>query len=105
MKLPDFSRQLAVLSRFRYGKLVRPERDWFVLLLATLALILLSGAWNAWMFTYGTKVVPQVEDSSSITGPSENTLKEANALFERRAAEEGRYRSEYRFVDPRLSGS
>lgn len=105
MKLPDLSKQLAFFARFKYGKHVKPGRDWLILLLVTIMLLVLSGAWNAWMFFYGTHVAPVESAGEAAPVLSTEKLEAAEALFERRAEEEGRYRNEYHFVDPRLPGS
>ena len=89
----------ASLKGIRYGDALRPSRDWLMLL--TIALLLLVGsiAWNLWTFSEVTKGDPignEAPPASTDTG----VIDSAARLFEERRAEEARYHSEYRFVDP-----
>lgn len=87
------------LHAVEYGEVLRPARDWFVLLSIAAVLILISAAWNVWVFVQagrGEPVGAQVE----APGGSANAIERAQALFEARRLEDARYRSEYQFVDP-----
>lgn len=91
------------LKGIHYGTALRPSRDWLTLLTLMVALLLASVAWNLWAFskvtegeTIGTET-PQQADTTA-------TFDAVNKVFEMRAAEDARYRNEYRFVDPSTGG-
>ena len=84
---------------FTYGERLRPQRDWLVLLSITGVLLAISVAWNLWLFARVTNG-EQIGDQQAQTQVHGAKLDAMNALFERRAQEEGRYLNEYRFVDP-----
>lgn len=102
MQTPDFKKQLRVLERFRYGKRIHPERDWLILLGIASLLLLVSGAWNVWVFMTGSDIQPSMETATTTPEISPYMLDETTVLFENREREEERYRNEYRFVDPTL---
>lgn len=88
-----------ILRRISYGETVRPVRDWFVLLSITAILVALSIGWNALLF--------RDLEAGGVTAPGEGVtafdalpIESVRAVFEARKAEELRYTSEYRFVDP-----
>src|SRR5687768_5640140 len=86
-----------------YGRQVRPERDWFVLLGIATAIFLLSAAWNGYLFlrvAYGG-MLGEGAPTSELTAPDFAELKEVTALFEERAVLSRKYKDgTYRFVDP-----
>ena len=93
------------LKRFTYGKRVRPARDWLVLIIIALIALAGFGVAGAWVYLEGARgrsgeVIPLL--APELSG---DALERTEALFERRALEESRYRSEYQFVDPSLPGS
>ena len=101
MKLP-FASSLSFFSKLSYGKRIHAVRDWFVVLVIALVLALLSALWNTWTFF---RVVEGEQIGVATTTPSvfsPATLEGAQQMFDRRALEEARYRSEYRFSDPAL---
>ena len=101
MKLPKLNlKSLAFLS---YGPQVRPARDWLVLISIALVLFLASAGWNAWLFyrVIGGETLEAAAPSSSSAFTTDSITK-AEALFDERAAEAARYRSEYKFIDPSL---
>ncbi len=88
-----------ILSRISYGSGVHPARDWSYLLLLAAILIAISIAWNMWLYqevqegaTLGEEVPATPVDIAPIEA--------VRAVFEERKAEEQKYRTEYRFVDP-----
>ena len=91
---------------FVYGARIRPTRDWFVMLLVTLVLLVVSVGWNVFMFT-------QFENGKSTTQTTPlaqeqgvgDAVAQVQALFQQRATEEGNYQRTYHFVDPSLPGS
>lgn len=89
------------LKKLSYGDVIRPMRDWFVLLAVATALVGASIAWNVWMLR-------SVEAGGTLGGPAEAEpfdaapVQAVRATFDARAQEEARYRSQYRFVDPSL---
>lgn len=97
LALPKNLTKLALSPRS--GK-QRPLRDWFVLLLSTAILVLASGAWNAWVFYTAASGGTLGEPIALTPAPDTSSLDAVRALFENRAAEEAKYRTEYRFVDP-----
>ncbi|MEK9184256.1 MAG: hypothetical protein AAB892_00830 [Patescibacteria group bacterium] len=88
------------LPHFARSSRRRPIRDWFSLLTIAFVILLASVAWNVWTFTRvtsgqlvgGTPIETQAPDISALEAVQE--------IFASRAAEEARYRAEYRFVDP-----
>jgi hypothetical protein len=84
---------------FSYGEKLRPQRDWFVLLVVAGVLLAISVAWNLWLFSRVTNG-ELIGDQQAQTPVHGAKLDAMNALFERRAQEETRYLNEYRFVDP-----
>lgn len=90
---------LNILKRINYGPRLRPSRDWLVILAIAFTLLLCSVVWNLWTFarvTGGETIGTQSPPPATADLPVDSV----NRIFERRAAEEARYRSEYRFVDP-----
>jgi hypothetical protein len=77
-----------------------PSRDWLVLLSVFLLLLAVSIAWNIWFFASVLEGEDVVAPGNGEGTVEESSLQRANAMFEARALEEVRYRSEYRFVDP-----
>lgn len=101
MKLPKLNTKF--LSFLSYGPRVRPFRDWFVLISIGVLLLLASAGWNTWLFYR----IFNGEALAPVTAPqganfSTEALTKAEALFSARATEEGKYKTEYRFVDPSL---
>ncbi len=103
MKLSSASLRTA-LRHLSYGDHIRPARDWFTLLAAAVFLVAVSLVWNLWLLrsveqggVIGTEAAPETFDAAPI--------KSVQGVFEVRKAEELRFKREYRFVDPQLSGS
>ena len=87
------------LKSVRYGTALHPSRDWLVLLACAFVGILASIAWNLWTFTKVTEGEPIGTEALS-PAADRAPVDAVTKLFEKRAAEEARYRNEYRFVDP-----
>jgi hypothetical protein len=103
MKLPkQFS---GLTNLFHYGDRVHPARDWFFIVTVLSGLIVASAIWNSFLFL--RVVNGQYIGVTATTTPSvvNSSLDDVHKVFDARAAEENRYRSEYRFVDPSLPGS
>ncbi len=96
-------KQLALLSRITYGKRVHPQRDWLMLLAVAMMLLIVAALWSAVLYARGTHRDTDTQTPVAPTGVSLEALEKTTALFEARAQEEERYRSEYRFVDPKQS--
>jgi hypothetical protein len=95
MKKPSLS-----LSALKYGPRIRPVRDWLVMLTIFALFLLISLAWNLWLFsqvTSGNKIGTQSSQPAV-----EIKLDQVKTLFDSRAAEQTRYIQEYKFVDPSL---
>jgi hypothetical protein len=105
MNLNSRTINLSFLKRFTYGKRVRPARDWLVLIM--IALITLGGfvVAGAWVYLEGARARDGQVFPFLVPNLSDDALERSEALFERRALEAERYRSEYQFVDPALPGS
>ncbi|MEA2701796.1 MAG: hypothetical protein QOE22_505 [Candidatus Parcubacteria bacterium] len=91
------------LKGLHYGTALRPSRDWLVVLTLTFVLMLASVAWNLWTFakvTGGEPIGTEAPQQTAGTASTDEVVK----LFEERAAEEARYRNDYRFVDPSGTG-
>ncbi|MHB0865578.1 MAG: hypothetical protein ACYC1Y_01605 [Minisyncoccota bacterium] len=90
------------IKRTRLSSRIDPERDWLILITATLILLAGIVVWNAWAFD-------TVANGGSIGRPATSTppvfnqasLDGIHAIFSARAAEEAKYASgEYQYVDP-----
>ena len=95
-------KQLSGLSHITYGKRVHPSRDWLIVLVVALLLLVASGLWGTILFIRGAEAEALGESIGNAPSVSGKILEQTSALFEERALEEGRYRNEYRFVDPSL---
>lgn len=97
--MKHFSLSTKSLKGISYGKALRPSRDWLLLLGLVFICLLASVGWNLWTFT-------NVTEGGSVGAPAPaqdanaSAVDSVSALFEERALEEARYRSDYRFVDP-----
>lgn len=89
------------LQRFSYGDRMRPSRDWLFLLAASVILVLASVAWNAWLFM-SVQQGDVIGSAEAIESFDAKPVETAREVFRARATEEGKYRGEYRFVDPSL---
>ncbi len=84
----------------RVGDKKRPSRDWLALLAIALLLLIASIGWNVWTFIRITSGEVVGEGPSVVTGPDTSALERVREVFTNRKAEEQRYLTEYRFVDP-----
>jgi len=82
---------------------MHPARDWFMLLAAALILVLASVVWNVWLLTKVERG-ETIGTQAPVQGFEAAPIDSVRAIFEKRKAEELRYRQEYRFVDPSLPG-
>lgn len=88
------------LALLRYGKVIRPHRDWLLVLVVTLLLLIGSGVFNAWLFS---KVVRGEFLGDAVEAPvaaTLDTLEEVEEVLEERRAKEMQYRTEASFIDP-----
>jgi hypothetical protein len=75
-----------------------PERDWFLLFIVTLVLMVVSILWNMWFFAHieeGSGVI--LQEGASLEAYSATRVHE---IFDMRAAEASRYGTDYSFIDP-----
>ncbi|HEX8591619.1 MAG TPA: hypothetical protein VF696_02645 [Candidatus Paceibacterota bacterium] len=97
------SNTLSKIKISGYGSRLRPQRDWLFLLGAAVVLLTLGVFWHTWLFSK----VTSGEGGESDTAQQEVRATELDAvrgLFDKRRAEEERYLSEYRFIDPATRG-
>ncbi len=99
MTLPPFiTKYLKKLPHTEGAGRPDPARDWTLLLSSALLILLASVAWSAWFF-FSVLQEPAVAPPPPQTG-DDSGIEDVRASFEERAAEEARYRAEYRFIDP-----
>jgi len=84
----------------RVGDKKRPSRDWLALLTLALLLLIASIGWNVWTFIRITSGEVVGDERPVVKGPDTSALEQVREVFNRRKAEEQRYFTEYRFVDP-----
>ena len=87
------------LKGIHYGSRLRPDRDWLVLLGTWLLLFLVSIGYNVWLFSRVTNGESLDPNATSFEAKPVD-VSSMTATFNARAAEQERYLSEYRFVDP-----
>lgn len=83
-----------------YGERLNPVRDWLILLLVAAALLVVSAVMNVFMYIgvrNAPSHTPMVSDQPAIDAKS---VAAVEAIFQKRAAEEGNYEHVYQFVDP-----
>ncbi len=100
MSISNFSNSF--LKRLRAGAHQDPVRDWILALI--FSTIVLAGVivWNAWAFDTVSRggIIGSVATSPSQV-LTNSSLDAIHSVFEKRAAEEAKYRTgTYRFVDP-----
>lgn len=78
----------------------KPSRDWFILLAIAFLILIASIGWNVWAFVRITSGEATGSAAQGPQGPDVSVVEQVRTVFETRAAEENRYRTEYRFVDP-----
>jgi hypothetical protein len=100
----------SILDSFKkgmaYGERIKPVRDWLLLLLAAIVLLVASIGWNVLLFNQ----FQDVKSATSSTTPQAldkigNSITQVQSIFQQRAAEEENYQKTYHFVDPSLSGA
>jgi hypothetical protein len=92
-----------IFKKSMYGQLLRPKQDWFVILAIAAALLVISIAWNLWLFdaVKGGAVLRNAPATPTTLSASEQTLGAVQQAFVARAQEETKYETGvYTFVDP-----
>jgi hypothetical protein len=84
----------------RIGDRRKPSRDWLILLTLAFLILIASIGWNVWAFVRITNGEVSGSTTTSTNGPDISIVEQVRGVFVERAAEEQRYRTEYRFVDP-----
>lgn len=99
MNLNSLTSQVRALKLPQYGESIRPVRDWFVLLAIALTILVLSLGYHMWLFI---RVLQgeQIGEAQTTNPYDLSALEQVDAVFSERAAEEARYKNDYRFVDP-----
>lgn len=96
------------ISKLRFSKpsiggyAIHPIRDWFMIVGIALALLITSVGWNMWLFSRAIEGEAIGEAPAPANTYDLSSLDTVRAIFDRRQAEEARYRNDYRFVDPSL---
>lgn len=85
---------------FRYGDRLQPVRDWFVLVTIGVILLLMSLAWNTWLFSRVTNG-EAIGTATSTPALTTTSIDSVTALFQKRADIETQYKNGH-FVDPSL---
>jgi len=90
------------LRRFSYGKQIKPERDWSVLIVVSSLLLAASVGGNLWLFEHvagGGSLGDTPQESAPVF--SQEALETINKIFSERASEQMKYRNgTYHFIDP-----
>lgn len=93
-----------LLKRIKFLNRLDPARDWIVLLIISILVLVCIVVWNAWAFDMiangGT-----IGSSATSTQPvlKSATIGDVHSIFEKRAAEEVNYMSGvYQYADPSL---
>ncbi len=94
------SHLIKLIRVFRYGDSIRPQRDWLVVMLIAGVLLIGSASWSYYLFGRISGGDLLGGHSQTVAPVDTASLETVRAVFEARAAERERYRSEYRFVDP-----
>lgn len=98
LKFNSLSSIANAARRFSYGSRIRPQRDWFVLVSVSLALLVASAGWSYWLFhNASVDGTSEAVPGASINVSAFDTVR---TVFEKRAAERAHYLTDYRFVDP-----
>jgi hypothetical protein len=86
----------------QYGERLNPARDWLVLVSISAVLLLMSLAWNAWLFN---RVTNGAAIGTATSTPTLNpaAIDSVNELFQKRATIETEYKNAH-FVDPSVPG-
>jgi hypothetical protein len=101
MTLPPFlTKYLSVFRAKKHDHTTNPTRDWLILLVLSLVALIASVIWNLWFFSEALSDKGSTAPTTTSNEDTSDSVERAKARFEARALEEGRYRSDYRFVDP-----
>ncbi len=101
MTLPPYlQKYIKLLRRESKGDALNPHRDWHSAVVLFLVFFVASVIWNVWLFSEALSGKEGLITSTPEEAADTSFLEQADLLFEERESEAGRYRSEYRFVDP-----
>lgn len=87
---------------FSYGKRIHPARDWSVLLLVSILMLVASIGGNLWLFEHvaGGGLLGEIPQGAPPVF-SQASLDTISKIFDNRAIEENKYQNgTYRFIDP-----
>lgn len=90
-----------LLSKLRYASDPHPRRDWLLLCVLFLVVLLLGTAWSISYFFKAVNQEPPLTVQEEVELQTE-TLEKTRSLFEKRTEEVLRIQNEYNFVDPSL---
>jgi hypothetical protein len=91
---------------FIYGDQIKPMRDWFLVLGISCVVLLLSVAWNIFLFHQLESAKSAAVQQEAATQPGlGDAVVQIQSIFQDRATEEGNYGKLYHFVDPSQPGA
>jgi hypothetical protein len=88
------------LHLVEYGKQLNPARDWLVLLIISGVLLIASAVVNIFIFVGVRNGPGEATLTSGAPTIDANTVSSIEAVFKKRASEQGNYEHVYEFVDP-----
>ncbi|KND51565.1 MAG: hypothetical protein AB202_03285 [Parcubacteria bacterium C7867-007] len=100
LTLPKLSKNSPSL---KYGERLNPSRDWLILVMVFVLLLLGSLGWNIWLFDRVTNG-DAIGNATAPAPLNPASIDSVNALFEARAVKETDYKNS-RFVDPSTSAA
>ena len=97
---------LSYKKYFAYGDQIKPVRDWFLVLAISCCVLLLSVAWNIFLFhQLESAKSPMVQAEAKAQQGLGDSVTQIQSIFQDRATEEGNYQKVYHFVDPSQPGA
>ncbi len=91
---------------FAYGEQIKPIRDWFLVLGISCVVLLVSVAWNVFLFHQLESAKSTIVQQEAAAQPGlGDAVARIQSIFQDRATEEGNYEKLYHFVDPSQPGA
>jgi len=99
----NYTRALSSLTvyarKIRYGDRLRPQRDWYLIVVVATVLLIVSAGWSYWVF-HETSLAESNAKNSADASINTSVIDTVRTVFDKRAAERAHYQTDYRFVDP-----